>query len=201
MPENIFEHTTSIEGLTCKPLAILSETISPQEMSRTQGGNGCGEKKKEEDPIDWNDRPGVSDFINSHLGPPPGEPLPQPPPISGPQGPQVSPATWYGQGEPADAYLHGLTDDPSSADPYDENYDPSTIGEANKLSQDESDLLGDGDCGDSGFGDDGDGEDDSSWLDNIWDWLTDDEDDEDDDSSGLDGMEGDFDLSENEMFT
>ena len=39
MPENIFEHTTSIVGLTCKPLAILSETISPQEMSRVRGGN------------------------------------------------------------------------------------------------------------------------------------------------------------------
>ena len=38
MPENIFEHTTSIAGLTCKPLSILSETISPQEMSRVRGG-------------------------------------------------------------------------------------------------------------------------------------------------------------------
>ena len=42
MSENIFEHTTSIVGLTCKPLSILSETISPQEMSRAQGGNGNG---------------------------------------------------------------------------------------------------------------------------------------------------------------
>lgn len=40
MPENIFEHTTSISGLTCKPLSILSETISPQEMSMARGGNG-----------------------------------------------------------------------------------------------------------------------------------------------------------------
>ncbi len=40
MQENILEHTTSIAGLTCKPLAILSETISPQEMSRARGGNG-----------------------------------------------------------------------------------------------------------------------------------------------------------------
>ena len=38
MSENISEHTTSITGLTCKPLAILSETISPQEMSRVRGG-------------------------------------------------------------------------------------------------------------------------------------------------------------------
>ncbi len=42
MSENIFEHTTSIAGLTCKPLSILSETISPQEMSRARGGNGMG---------------------------------------------------------------------------------------------------------------------------------------------------------------
>ena len=42
MSENIFEHTTSIAGLTCKPLAILSETISPQEMSRARGGDGMG---------------------------------------------------------------------------------------------------------------------------------------------------------------
>lgn len=38
MQENILEHTTSIAGLTCKPLSILSETISPQEMSRARGG-------------------------------------------------------------------------------------------------------------------------------------------------------------------
>ena len=37
MLENISEHTTSITGLTCKPLAILSETISPQEMSVVRG--------------------------------------------------------------------------------------------------------------------------------------------------------------------
>ncbi len=42
MSENIFEHTTSIVGLTCKPLSILSETISPQEMSRARGGDGMG---------------------------------------------------------------------------------------------------------------------------------------------------------------
>lgn len=40
MQENILEHTTSIAGLTCKPLSILSETISPQEMSRVRGGGG-----------------------------------------------------------------------------------------------------------------------------------------------------------------
>ena len=39
MPENIFEHTTSIAGLTCKPLSIFSETISTQEMSMVRGGN------------------------------------------------------------------------------------------------------------------------------------------------------------------
>ena len=42
MPENIFEYTTSIAGLTCKPLSILSETISPHEMSRVRGGDGMG---------------------------------------------------------------------------------------------------------------------------------------------------------------
>lgn len=42
MSENIFAHTISIAGLTCKSLAILSETISPQEMSRARGGNGGG---------------------------------------------------------------------------------------------------------------------------------------------------------------
>ena len=39
MPENIFEPTTSIAGLTCKPLSVLSETISPEEMSKVRGGN------------------------------------------------------------------------------------------------------------------------------------------------------------------
>ena len=41
MPENIFQQqdgiTTSITGLTCKPLTILSETISPEEMSMARG--------------------------------------------------------------------------------------------------------------------------------------------------------------------
>ena len=195
MPENIFEHTTSIVGLTCKPLSILSETISPQEMSRTRGGNGCNDDD-DDDPIDWNDRPGVSDFVNSHLGRPPGEPLPQPPPIGGSQGPQTSPATWYNQGEPTNSFT-----DPSSADPFDENFNQNEMfAQEDSISQSESGYpYGEGDCGDGE--DDDDGEDDSSWLDDIWDWLTDDEDDEDDDSSGLDGMEGDFDLSENEMFT
>ncbi len=46
MPENIFQQqdgiTTSITGLTCKPLTILSETISPEEMSMARGGNDYG---------------------------------------------------------------------------------------------------------------------------------------------------------------
>lgn len=42
MSESIFEHTTSLAGLTCKPLSILSETISPQEMRLVRGGNGNG---------------------------------------------------------------------------------------------------------------------------------------------------------------
>ena len=40
MAESIFEHTTSIAGLTCEPLNILSETISSQEMSTIRGGDG-----------------------------------------------------------------------------------------------------------------------------------------------------------------
>ncbi len=48
MPENIFEHTTSVARLTCKPLSILSKTISPQEMSMARGGNG--NNRKEEPP-------------------------------------------------------------------------------------------------------------------------------------------------------
>ena len=195
MSESIFEHTTSIAGLTCKPLSILSETISPQEMNMVRGGNGCNDDDDDDDPIDMNTTPGPGDVINTYF--PSGGPVTN---DLGEQGPPMSPADWYNQGEPADAYLYGLTDDPSSANPFDENYDPNeTIGEADKLSQDESDLLGDGDCGDSGFGDDGE-EDDSSWLEDIWDWLTGDEDeDEDDNGSGLDGMEGDFDPSQDEM--
>ena len=38
MSEKVSEQTTTIAGLTCKPLAILSETISPQEMSMARGG-------------------------------------------------------------------------------------------------------------------------------------------------------------------
>ena len=45
MSENIFEHTTSIAGLTCKPLSILSETISSQEMSMARGGDGLPKVK------------------------------------------------------------------------------------------------------------------------------------------------------------
>ena len=45
MSESIFEHTTSIARLTCKPLAILSETISPEEMSKAQGGDGLPKVK------------------------------------------------------------------------------------------------------------------------------------------------------------
>ncbi len=45
MSESIFEHTTSIAGLTCKPLAILSETISQKEMNKARGGGGNGRIK------------------------------------------------------------------------------------------------------------------------------------------------------------
>ena len=47
MSKNIFEPrydiATPIAGLTCKPLAILPETISPQEMSLARGGNEAEE--------------------------------------------------------------------------------------------------------------------------------------------------------------
>lgn len=50
MLKNIFEPrydiATPIAGLTCKPLSILPETISPQEMSLARGGNGDREKEK-----------------------------------------------------------------------------------------------------------------------------------------------------------
>lgn len=50
MSESIFEHTTSIAGLTCKPLAILSETISSEEMSRVRGGDHHLEEPPETGP-------------------------------------------------------------------------------------------------------------------------------------------------------
>ena len=46
MSEKVFEQsegiTTSLAGFTCKPLAVLSETILPQEMSTIRGGDGTG---------------------------------------------------------------------------------------------------------------------------------------------------------------
>ncbi len=190
MPENIFQHTTSIAGLTCKPLAILSETISPQEMNMTRGGNGNKKKEnkcEDEDSIDMNTTPGPGDVINSVF--PSGDPVTN---DMGTQGPAISPAELYNQGEPADAYLYGLTDDPSSADPFDENFDQNKImDEEDSITQTESGYYPEeGDCGE-----DGESADDSSWLDDIWDWLTgEDEEDEgeEDEGSGLDGMEGDF---------
>lgn len=53
MSKNIFEPrhdiATPIAGLTCKPLSILPETISPQEMSLARGGNG------DDDPYDFDE--------------------------------------------------------------------------------------------------------------------------------------------------
>lgn len=69
MLKNIFEErydiATPIAGLTCKPLSILPETISPKEMSLARGGNG---KEEEEDPPEptlpwWNEcDPGCIDY-------------------------------------------------------------------------------------------------------------------------------------------
>ena len=99
MPENILEHTTSIAGLTCKPLSILSETISPEEMSMARGGNG-GKKNKceDEDPIDWNTGPTFLDIVGSLFGRPPSSGTPQSPDF-GHYGPQISPAEMYSQGD------------------------------------------------------------------------------------------------------
>ncbi len=97
MSENISEHTTSITGLTCKPLAILSETISIQEMNMARGGGG-NNKCEDEDPPDWNTGPTFQDIINSLFGfPEPG--LPQSPNF-GDNGPQISPTEMYPQGDP-----------------------------------------------------------------------------------------------------
>ncbi|MDE2832037.1 MAG: hypothetical protein OXN20_18135 [Gemmatimonadota bacterium] len=100
MPENSFEHTTSIAGLTCKPLSILSEAISTQEMNMARGGTG-GKKNKceDEDPIDWNTGPTFSDIISSIFGPTPGSGTPQSPDF-GHYGPQISPAEMFSQGDP-----------------------------------------------------------------------------------------------------
>ncbi len=58
MSKNIFEPrydiATPIAGLTCKPLSILPETISPQEMSLARGGfDGSGPVPQEgQDPAE-----------------------------------------------------------------------------------------------------------------------------------------------------
>ncbi len=151
MPENILEHPTSIAELTCKPLAILSETISPQEMSMARGGNE-GESTMFELMVS------NSDEGNQQTGDP--------------------------------------TVCQSNPNCYDEKPDGGSSTQSGTWGT-YSSYGGYG--GYSGGG--GEDADDDSWWDDMWDWLTGDEDDEDDDSSGLDGMEGDFDLSENEMVT
>lgn len=187
MQENILEHTTSIAGLTCKPLAILSETISPEEMSMVRGGTG-GTKEKDKDTIDPSTVPSVWDVITTFLGFPPGQSKPKPDFVyEGPQIPINPPE------EPADPFAALLTDTDSSDpdDPY-ADHDPfQTIAEADSLSHAESGIW--------------EGEEDDENCeycdDENCDGCANNDDDEDDDSSGLDGMEGDFDLSENEMFT
>ena len=56
MSESIFAHTTSIAGLTCKPLSILSETIATQEMSMVRGGYGEDTRVPPEAPTHWLDQ-------------------------------------------------------------------------------------------------------------------------------------------------
>ena len=100
MSKNIFEPrydiATPIAGLTCKPLAILPETISPQEMSLARGGNDG--KKKRRTP-DMDSVPSMWDIITNIFGSPSDGP-PEPPDW-GTQGPSVSPADLlYRQGDP-----------------------------------------------------------------------------------------------------
>ena len=151
MSENILEHTTSIAGLTCKPLAILSETISPEEMSRARGGNE-GESTMFEIMVN------NSDEGNQQTGDP--------------------------------------TVCQSNPNCYDEKPDGGSSTQSGTLLISNPSLIG-GYGGYSGGGDDGENNDDSSLWDDIWDWLTDEE--EEDEGSGLDGMEGDFDPSQDEM--
>ena len=74
----------------------------------------------------------------------------------GTNGPSVSPNIWYTQGESTDAFAAYLTDDPSSADPFDENYDPNrTVAENDRLA--ESGSYDEGDC------DEGEGDDELDW--------------------------------------
>ena len=170
MPENIFEHTTSLEGLTCKPLAILSETISPQEMSRARGGDG--------DPFDT--KYGDSNYDPGTIGSKaPG---------------QIAP----GSNEQCDiGCTQPCCDQGQDQDP--QNLAFPTVGGGGGGGGGLVGPIVGGGGGGGGTGEDGDAEDSSLW-DDIWDWLTGDEDeDEDDNGSGLDGMEGDFDPSQDEM--
>ena len=164
MSENISEYTASITGLTCKPLSILSETISPQEMGTAWGGNGCDEEEKTN----------LEKIVTSVMGPTPDSGPPQPPDIGGQNGPSISPATWYEQGEPTNSFT-----DPSSADPFDENFNQNNVmAQQDSISQAESGSpYGEGDCGDQKDDGEGDGEDDdSSWYEEFldeWDAVMD----------------------------
>ncbi len=73
--------TTSITGLTCKPLAILSETISPEEMSRVRGGiDDIGNSPPIEEP----------DTVPPCPDPCPTPPCPDPCPVDFPE-PDLNP--------------------------------------------------------------------------------------------------------------
>ena len=176
MPENIFEHSTSIVGLTCKPLDILPETISPQEMSRARGGN-------------------------DGAGGPAGPGAPQP--GQNPDEAKTEGKVWQQAAQEVikdqKPKLPGLEEggyvpDPSSYNingPGGEGINP--IGDAfqwavERVTENVTDVWED--------------------VKDEWDWFWEEEEDEgeedegeEDEGSGLDGMEGDFDLSENEMFT
>lgn len=144
MSENISEQsegiTTSITRLTCKPLAILSETISTQEMNMARGGGD----DDDDDPIDWNTGSIFKAIVNAIFGPPPGEKEPKKDLVTdGPQIPINSPP------EPVDPFAV-LLDDPDSDDPddpYSESDPFKRIAEADSLSHAESGIWEGGDSG------------------------------------------------------
>ena len=140
MSENISEQsegiTTSITGLTCKPLAILSETISTQEMNMARGGGD--DEDDDPDPIDWNPVSIFKAIVSAVLGPPDDK---YPDGDLGTNGPQVPVVAQ--PPEPVDPFAVLLdnpdVDDPD--DPYVRDSDPfKRIAEADSLREAELDL-------------------------------------------------------------
>ncbi len=177
MPENIFEHTTSIAGLTCKPLDILSETISTQEMSMARGGDDGDDSDYHNDSDGVNILTQIEEFLQTKIMSV-WEIITENPN----QAPQ---SDFLGTGgvpltEVMEVgYAETRTEENDNTDRYELNEDDYYVDPYDVHDDDENceycdDENCDGDCG---------------------------HDDDDENGSGLDGMEGDFDLSENEMFT